>query len=182
MKLFNLQNIVLPDRRICAEDKLYFRRKRFASRVAHYDELEGRLIFQKHSELAFNTYFNSFSLGKWCYYTRLKSLFLRLNVKGSFVIRVISSLLSEQKAVSSVIHVGTIGADDPDVIEIPISKIRNGSIYFKLEALEANSEFHGGEWCTSIEDDDLASSKIAMVICTYKREAYVKKNVALLNE
>lgn len=182
MKLLNLQNIILPDRKICAEDRLYFRRKRFASRVAHYDELEGRLIFQKHSELAFNTYFNSFSLGKWCYYTRIKTLYLRLNFKGRFIVRVVSSALNEQKTVSSVIYVGTIAQADKNLIEIPISKIQNGSIYFKLEALEANSEFHGGEWCTLIEEEDFTRSKIAMVICTYKREEYLKKNIELLNE
>jgi len=177
MELTKLQSILLPDRQICAEDELYFRIK-----SAHYDEMGRKLVFQKYAHCKFNTYFNSFSLNKWIYYTKINSLYLKLNLKGEFVLRVFSSWLDDEEADSSLIFMEKIEASKECLIEVPISSIKDGSIYFELEALEKDCEFYGGEWCTSIEENEIGQSKIAVVICTYKREAYIKQNVDLINE
>jgi galactofuranosylgalactofuranosylrhamnosyl-N-acetylglucosaminyl-diphospho-decaprenol beta-1,5/1,6-galactofuranosyltransferase len=182
MKFIGLQGIILPDRRVCAEDELYFRLDDKKLNSTHYDVLERKLIFSKYSRSAFDTYFNSFSFDKWNYHTRLNSLYLRLRCTGKFVLRITSSFLNDKQAVSSLIYMEELTGGDEALIEVPVSKIKNGSLFFELQALEDNAEFHGGEWCTSVEEDQLNSPKIALVICTYNREEYVRQNVELINE
>jgi galactofuranosylgalactofuranosylrhamnosyl-N-acetylglucosaminyl-diphospho-decaprenol beta-1,5/1,6-galactofuranosyltransferase len=182
MKFISLQGIILPDRRVCTENELYFRLDDKKLNVAHYDVLGCKLIFSKYSRSAFDTYFNSFSFDKWKYHTRLNSLYLRLQCTGKFVVRITSSFLNDKQAVSSLICVEELTGGDEALIEVPVSKIKNGSLFFELQALEDNAEFHGGEWCTSVEEDQLNPSKIALVICTYNREEYVRQNVELINE
>ena len=84
MELTKLQSIKLPDRQICAEDELYFRRKsidQFETKpvgnaefnsnhnveiksintvefnFVYYDELQRKLVFKKYARSKFNTYF-----------------------------------------------------------------------------------------------------------------------------
>ena len=42
--------------------------------------------------------------------------------------------------------------------------------------------FYGGEFYTEVEEEKIRNVKIAIGICTFKREAYVTKNIGILNE
>jgi galactofuranosylgalactofuranosylrhamnosyl-N-acetylglucosaminyl-diphospho-decaprenol beta-1,5/1,6-galactofuranosyltransferase len=182
MKFISLQGIILPDRRVCAEDELYFRLDYKNLNIPYHDALGHKLIFPKYARSAFDTYFNSFSFEKWSHYTKLNSLYLHLRYRGKFVLRITSSFLNDKQAVSSLIYMEELAGGDENLIEIPVSKIKNGSLFFELQALEDNAEFHGGEWCTSVEEDQLNPSKMAIVICTYNRSEYIRQNVELINE
>jgi galactofuranosylgalactofuranosylrhamnosyl-N-acetylglucosaminyl-diphospho-decaprenol beta-1,5/1,6-galactofuranosyltransferase len=182
MKFIKLQGIILPDQRICAENELYFRLDDKKANVAHYDALRRKLIFPKYARSTFDTYFNSFPLDKWSHHTRLKSLHLRLRCSGKFILRIISGFLNDKQTVSSLIYMEELTAGNENLVEVPVSKIRNGSLFFELQALEDEGEFHGGEWCTSVEEDQLNPSKIAVVICTHHRSEYIRQNVELINE
>ncbi len=209
MELTKLQSILLPDRKICNEDELYFRRKsvdQFETKPIHdnetkpthnneiksihnvefnfvyYDELERKLVFKKYARSKFNTYFNSFSINKWQTYTKISSLQLKLRLKGSFVVRVFSGVLDDKSTIDSRILIEKVEGDGEKIMNIPISTTQNGSIFFELEALEDNCEFHGGEWLTTIEESKINAAKVAIVICTYKREEYIERNITTINE
>ena len=57
-----------------------------------------------------------------------------------------------------------------------------GMLCFELTALEDGSCFYGGEFYTEVEEEKIRNVKIAIGICTFKREAYVTKNIGILNE
>ena len=209
MEITKLQSILLPDRQICTEDELYFRIKsidQYESKpvrnvefnsintfefksihnvefnFVYYDELERKLVFKKYARSKFNTYFNSFSINKWQTYTKISSLHLKLRLKGSFVVRVFSGVLDDKSTIDSRILMEKVEGDGEKIMNIPISATQNGSIFFELEALEDNCEFYGGEWLTTIEESKINAAKVAIVICTYKREEYIERNITTIND
>lgn len=194
MEFTKLQSIILPDRQICAEDELYFRINSThrakpnivyyyqEHKSAHFDEMGRKLVFQKYDQCKFNTFFNSFSINKWHTYTKLSSLQLKLLIKGSFVVRVFSGVLDDKSTIDSRILMEKVEGDGEKIMNIPISADQNGSIFFELEALEDNCEFYGGEWLTTIEESKINAARVAIVICTYKREEYIERNIATINE
>jgi galactofuranosylgalactofuranosylrhamnosyl-N-acetylglucosaminyl-diphospho-decaprenol beta-1,5/1,6-galactofuranosyltransferase len=182
MMLINLQNIILPDRKICMEDELYFRCNDNHLSGVFYDELHGALIYKRYAFSSFDTYFNSFSIGKWQYYTKLESLYLKLRFKGKFSIRIISSLLSDDEITSNLIYKSDVADNNECLIEVPITRLTNGALYFTMEALESDSEFYGGEWCACGEEEHVQDPKLALVICTFNREAYIEQTINLIND
>ena len=61
-KKMRVQNLMYPNARICTERNMYFRLPEGTEYVYVRDEI----IFHKSFTVVFfNTYFNSFSIGKW---------------------------------------------------------------------------------------------------------------------
>ncbi len=76
----DIKRILLPEQ-IDTDEELYYRR---SEGVVVMDD--GSLSCLAGDEVAFNTYFNSFSTGKWKKYTVLEQLELALELQGNFCV------------------------------------------------------------------------------------------------
>lgn len=172
-----LQTLLFQNTAICDREKMYY-------------NVEGNTIFcmekqycllEKGAKCKGNTYFNSFSIGKWKKYTIINNLFLKLTLKGTFLVRVCHVKKINNQIADSVITEITFKSDKRGSIEIPIAiEEETGLYYFELISLEEKSEYWGGYFGTNIQESQLENIKIAIGICTFRREKYVEKNLEIL--
>ena len=121
-----LQKILFPDSTICECNELYF----------HI----------KNSKMSADTYFNSFSLGKWKKYTNLCSLTLVLQIKGKMKVEV-SYLERQGTKVKKQCLLTTEIRKETNYITIPEKIFNNnfgGMISFSLERQTSDAELLGG--------------------------------------
>ncbi len=173
-----IQNIILPNLDICTVEELYLR---LDSKVLlNYEQNYAEL--QKGGIISFDTYFNSFSVQKWKDYTNVKTISINLHLKGVFKVRLLNidyfsdaTKLVNQKVITADV------LDEVSVFEDIEIRHYTGLLYVEIEALESNCVFTGGYFYASQSASQNSDIKIAVVICTYKRELYVSKNMQLLN-
>lgn len=176
-----LQNILFPAIGRCAEQEMYFRT---ASKSVMLVDGE-KLTIPQNKSVKFDTYFNAFSLDKWIKYSNVKQVVLNLRISGKAKIVVMRQERSINAHILSEIIAEKI-VDSPDsVLEISIPCVTNsalGAICFMITALDNDVVFEGGNYSAELRNNEYRDVKIAMAICTYKREKYIEKNLRLLNE
>jgi len=120
--------------------------------------------------------FNLFNLARWQKYTFTESLTLGLELKGSFRIRIFSHSVSRK---------GTIPVYDKDLTIdgqtlIPVLSSNILGIYsVRIDALEDAIVISGG-WYISTAKNVERNNRIALVVCTYRREDYLAGNLKIL--
>jgi len=169
----------------------FFRRKadiRFdnaAMRRAYYDPEVRALHLASWQRAGFDTYFNCFSVGKWNRYTRLDNLKLRLELQGSFHVSILHMYSMYTEPFEHIIRERVCRASVRTAFdfEIPLKGLDEGGIVcFRLYALEAEDNvFYGGGYVTDVDEAALNPVNIAIDTCTFRRERYITRNVALLN-
>lgn len=192
--MYNLFSILLPDREIRSADELYFHGSATLS--------EDKLLFKKGESATFDTYFNCFSYSKYKRYTDVKNISLVLTLNGDFTVKIYRSELSERIVeafssakkrshknpnkntdLSSVVVPKTLlcsktckcANETEFMIDIDLEKFGGtGNVWFELDS-KGDSEFFGGHWACC--DTPKQSVKVGIVICTYKREAFVSGNM-----
>lgn len=151
-----LQTVLEPDAAICSEEALYFHRKG--------------------QEICYDGYFNLFYIEKWKRYTRLEQLKLVLDIKGYQQLR----LYHDHDCIQE-IQLNANLLEHP-IVDFPWEQYDNGVFWFSL--IETGRSEHGycmkgffwGECCNP------RHAMIGVDICTYKREAYVLRNLKVLCE
>lgn len=98
-----------------------------------------------------------------------------------------SSVPSKTDGMKDISDAGSCGSSSgsrfPDFVRIPIPVTdETGIYYFRLRALEDDCEFLGGYYETAVSEEELPPVRIAVGICTYRREQYVLHNVRLMRE
>lgn len=199
----NIQEILFPHIGRCTEEELYFRkaawsagrgddmvsilaeaweRSRNLERVA-FDAAAGELRLAKGAFVRFDTYFNGFSLEKWRKYTILPGLSLELALRG----RVRVTLVSEEKICSDIIrtvlaeHVAEAEGQELFSFDFPEGNGK-GMYSFALEALSEGCVFYGGRYQADIPEEKRRRVDIGVGICTFRREAFVERNLGILRE
>ena len=178
MELFPL---TLPKSNICMETALYYR----SSRPVQYDEHMGQIIFGKKTTLTFDTYFNCFSYQKYLQYTGAHVLEAHLQLQGEIQLRLMKAELSGKKVQRTVLLTQIVMHQTMDTVVLLYDfgkESGNGILYLELTALSKTVVFGGGFYATPIAESELQPVKIAAVICTYKREDYVQRNLCNLRE
>lgn len=169
-----LQKLLFPDPEICTRDAMYYTGTNITVLM------EKRCcVIPNGQTLCSNTYFNSFSIGKWKKYTTIDNLQLRLVVKGTFDLRVhhVSKIYKSLK--DKVVAEKAVSA--PEISEITIMLPVNetaGLYYFELKALSDDALLQGGAYETDAAH--VSDVKLAIGICTFRREAYVAHNMDVL--
>ena len=158
-----LQRLVFPDIFTEETDLLYFR----LNGNAKYD---GRIVMENGSTCVFNTYFGSFSFSKWKKYTDIKSVYLSLDVTGKFLLTAIEV---EDDGDEKTIFSEEINGSINKLID------GNGIVYIELKCLSDEGVVWGGRYETECNSKDVS---IGMVICTYKREKFVERNLKVIKE
>lgn len=172
---YTIQNVVLKNPEVCNEQELYIR-----SKDPMYCTSE-RIEFHNRDQCEFSTYFNAFSLNKWLQYTCLPNLSLELWLKGKFKIEIYGASFYQGKAIKEFLFAAEVECEEPQAVEIPIKLLKNDSIYFKVIA-RSDGMFYGGRYFTEIEEGSLNTVDISLVMCTFKREPYIKRNLKLLTD
>ena len=173
-----LQHLLFPSTDTCTEEGMYFRR---IGRAEFY-WCADRVRLHKNDGLLFDTYFNGFSAEKWFKYTNIDKIYLTLKLSGN--IRV--TLLRKEKIGNNIdieyVAEQLCQSKEPADFTFEFStSSTNGMYCFSLTAEKGGGRFFGGYYSTDLPADKVRNIKIAIDICTFKREKYVKKNLSLLN-
>jgi GT2 family glycosyltransferase len=175
-----LQNILFPSTDTCTEELMYFRRGEEIS----YSWSNDGIGLAKGGILFFDTYFNGFSIEKWAKYTNIKTVFLTIRIEGH--VRV--TLMRKEKSGTTILtdYVGEhiCKAEYGEITEftLPFQSVSTNGIYcFSITSLSEQAVFYGGSYSADLAETDIQPVKIAIDICTYRRERFVEKNLKLLN-
>lgn len=155
--MIQLQSVLLPTKEVCEIPELYFHRM-------------GQRI-------DFNGYFNLFYIEKRKIYTELNNLFLDICLCG----------FKELVIVHDGVDLGKVILDSRNQksyqIEFPFDKIDTGVFWFALvEDKQIDEKLINGFFVTEMSSEHIREVNIGVAICTYKREAYVARNLRQLKE
>lgn len=175
----DIQKILFPEVGRCTETELYFR----LGKKTEYRGDKKSITFRKHAVVAFDTYFNGFSIEKWMKYTVLQELALRLSLSGKFKVTLLGKEQIHKDILTKVISETVVECDGRGDFEFPYTLGEKKGMYtFCLEALSDGACFYGGTYITDLAQERIRDVKIGIAICTFKREAFVEKNIRILNE
>lgn len=172
-----LQNILFPHPDVCSRTQMYFNGDNISVFMddAHCNIPAGQTV-------STNTYFNSFSIGKWLKYTTMNNLYLRLTLKGSFHLQICHVRKMNNQMKDKVIGDKEITANEKQTVVIPIPLTEStGIYYFTLQAFSEDAQMWGGAYETDVDESSLQDVNIAIGICTFRREVYVANNMDILN-
>ncbi len=171
-----LQTLILPKLDICTVESLYVRLNKFCLMDYEKDAIE----LKAKGKISFDTYFNAFSVDKWKSYTSLEKIDIQLTSKGSLRIKLLNldsasddPILISQK----IVHHSEL-SEETVFSDVQIQAYR-GLIYLEIEALEDGCIFKSSSISTT-KSGESEAQKIAIVICTYRRETYVQQNIQRL--
>lgn len=168
-----MQRLMLPQSSNSRIEALYFRR---SSGVIH-DRKKELLEVPEGEVVEFSTYFNGFFLNQWTTYTNYKSFRIKVRFTGAISWNICIEYQNQEGELLPAIPEMT---GDWGVIEIPSEWItRNPSICY----LAAQGQNGGGRildvWLEGILEHPNEVIP-AIVICTYKRELFVRTNLRQL--
>lgn len=177
-----IQNLVFPKKEICTEEQMFFRRK-----AAYNTELvinmEGSYIgFSEGARCSFDTYFNSLSVEKWHKYTSVIDFFLVVKLDGNFEISLTNKVLVDCAIHETVLYSRSISTDGIEEVILPYpTGDYKGMLAFNLLSCKDGSKYYGG-WYGGEKYGKLWDTRIAINICTFKRETFVIRNLEILNK
>lgn len=172
-----LQHILFPNPDICSEETMFFRR----SEGAYFSVDHEVISLDKGAVTQFDTYFNAVSIGKWLKYTAIKSISLKVKVKGSGIMSVSQLDRHHHGFVRTALAQRSVNNTQSQEISIDVTQLSGfGIIYLSVQALDDGFEFCGGNW--EAEFERTHDAKIAVLLCTYKREEFVRRNLERLRD
>lgn len=205
----NIQEILFPEVGKCTERELYFhsnhpdslekdiqktcfdkgdpRRQLFdllgAREAIELDMKNKTLTFAKNAEAVFDTYFNGFTIEKWRKYTVVNKVSLSLRLSGKFAVTLICKEKIHEEIIESVLLEEIVESKEETIFRFDYTGDEGKGIYsFKLRALSDNAVFYGGCYESDVPEEKVRYTKIGIGICTFRREAFIEKNMKLLNQ
>lgn len=176
-----LQELLFPNLEICPSEDMYFRTDAQA-RHAYVDRQARAVRVPQWCTLDGDTYFNGFSIGKWRKYTALDNLSLQLELSGAFRVQLVHWVRLRDKCRRTVVAEQMCESDGREAFTLafPDDLPPRGIFGFSLYAVGEGCAFHGGRYLTRADEARLNPVDIAVDICTFRREEYVARNIALL--
>lgn len=176
--MIKIQNIIFPSNENCTEKELYFR----DDGEVEYTLGEKEILFNEKDAVYFDTYFNSFSAFKWFKYTKVKNIGLHLCLKGKIKIILNYKERLGNDVLQKLVNEYVIDTDgEVEEADFIYGNAPHAGMYsFDVIALEHESEFRGGYYFSDNSEDDLREVNISLIICTYKREEYIYRNIKML--
>lgn len=147
-----------------------------------YDEKAGTVNLSKNQILNLQTYFNLFSSYKWRKYTCISEVFVQVEMQGDVQIQLLLLNKKGKKIEKSILAEKTCQSREKtmfttEVLELP----EEGMLGLSITALSDDVKIYGGAFCTPLEKVP-REVNIGIAICTYKREAFVKRNIDTLKK
>ena len=180
-----IQRILFPQIGRCTECGLYFRPDSGSQEKVRTQYVIGdqKIGFERRGKVWFDTYFNGLSIEKWTKYTIVKDISLKLNISGRFKVSLINKEKIGTNISKKVLSEQILESEVPREFVLPYMDGSNRGMYtFELEALEDGSIFYGGAYAADVDEREIRTVKIGIGICTFKREAFIEKNLKIINE
>lgn len=161
--------INFPQEKICPQQKLYVRLSENNAALCSTG-----IVFEPNGQASFDTYFNALAYHKYKTYCAWEHLFLRLCFCGVFLVEIfgVSANGTSRNILRQEISASARTAVS---LEIPNSDADFDFLYFSMTA-QKSGQFFGGGYTVSTSSEPQRVS-IAVVICTYKREKYILRNL-----
>lgn len=177
-----LQELLFPNMETCSDFEMYFRAAA-GEHAPWVDADAGALRVPQYSHVSLDTYFNAFSIGKWRKYTKLDNLRLRLELRGEFQVQIVHWEMIGRKSLRNVVaeHTCRAGERESFAFNLPVDLAGRGILCCALYAAGEDCALFGGAYETDVAAEALNPVDIAVGICTFRREAYVERNLAILN-
>jgi len=156
-----LYNLSFPNKEICDEQELYFRGG---------ESRDGGIFVKSGDSVTFDTYFNCFSHIKYKKYTQIKTVTFKMVISGSGVLSIYQCTKDGTRIKFAERNISGEGEISVDITTIS----DNGFLYGSFIA-DGDAFISSGGWYTEIEN--IRQVKIGIVICTYRREVFVKRNI-----
>lgn len=178
-----IQHFVLPKDELHGHEHLYIRER--AGRLLDETRLTRSRV------LSFDTYFNSLALGKWACYTSARRFRFEAEIAGTCTVRIkhrpLKALLANRGYASDIDSADTVLAEthcaheQSRPVSLDFSAPEEAFLAFLEIEHAADSQitlhracFHAGK------DVPLNPFKLAILITTYQREEFVKRNIAAI--
>lgn len=156
---------------------LYYRANNFI-----YEDSDGYSVLEKGSVLDFFTYFNSLSIEKWKKYTYSERFYLVLKAKGKFKLNLFGHFFNKERIEKEYLgHYQYDISEDQEII-IPISDhIKSQVVGFEIVVKKKTiiSEMY---YAVDVDEDRIRQAYIALTTTTFKKENYIRNNIAILEK
>lgn len=130
-------------------------------------------------EVDFFTYFNAFSLSKWCRYTSIESPVLRLKTgAGAFTLH--WKFACENGRIEECGKVAFECADGESV-ELPVPEVPGALVGFSLESTDP-AVLEQASYHASVEEASVRDVRIALCTTTFKKEKYIAENIQTVRD
>ena len=170
-----LFTFLLPRKELANEQELYYRVT--AGNVCAADD---RLSLKKDSTLSFNCFYGVFDYAVYREKTAVRSLLFHLSLQGDLIVRAYCTHGRDaKKPKTDLLCEERFSAKEQSKLSfsLPLPAEEKGFVYLTLTS-ESESAFFGGY--IEAQEDPLRSVKIGLAITTFRREAFVKRNVAAI--
>ena len=175
---YKLSNILLEhDERFFAYTALYC----FSQNAIIEDKETHSSLLLSNSTYDFSTYFNSISNKKWRRYTVVDNIHFHMEVKGKA--RFIFYSLNTQAVGLGTVELGDVDVDNEDfeVLDYEFPQTDADILAFKIITL-GQTFIRNGYYYSKVEEGKIRDIHLALATTTFKKEDYIRKNVALLKE
>lgn len=170
-----VQPIIFPNKQICKESSLYYRQ--CGKAVLRDVEQKECMYFVKEAGVSFFSYFNSLSFGKWRKYTNVHKIGIKLCYHGAFAVTL---LRGSQKGIEKLQTYNLPFAYQKEEIILAYpDNIKDGILSFQMKALQNDSVLYEGNYVAEAKERPIY---LALNICTYRREEFLKTNVRRISE
>jgi hypothetical protein len=129
---------------------------------------------------AFNTWMNLFAASKYYKYCDLGELYLKLYVQGPYHLQIIGTNRNHAFIRFETILVDTYITTETAEIYIPGAREYEGIYFIIFEDKNNPVEILSASWMT--DRPPVRRNRLAIVICTFKREKYINKTIAVYEE
>lgn len=173
-----IQNILLPQIGICTEETLFFQRESGKEREIKLSMEREQLTFREYGHCSFGTYFNGISVEKWKKYTNIGDISLYLRLSGDFEVNLLNFDKVGTAEIKTTVSSSHVSCEEPTWFRFPYQLYDyKGILAFTLTAERDGSVFYGGYYDAEFQEEKLWPVNLAINICTFKREPFVKRNL-----
>ena len=164
-----LYSFSYPCSEVARVDDLYLRGFRHVT-----DAVKKAIYIEKDGFFNTCTYYNAFSLEKWRKYTDLNTLILVIRLMGHFRLDICTKYLTAGDYLDKKLYSRTYELKEIDEIKIDLTQFLNqpGLLYYEITAVSGDCVFLEASYQT---EAPFPLINIGTVICTYKRESYIKR-------
>lgn len=170
-----IQPVIFPKEKLCEEISLYYKTDGEIDCITK--EENHFFCFREKSKISFLAYFNLLSVGKWKKYTNVHDIGIRLCYKGTFKVTI---LKADKEGVQGIQTYNLPFSEQKREILLNCpNEIKDGILAFQMRALEDGSCFYEGDYIAKGQEKQVS---LALNICTYCREEFLKRNVQQIQQ
>ena len=134
--------------------------------------VEGGIALHAGDVLSLDTYFNCFNYQKYRDLTVLESISVRLSLSGKAHVRLSTYDGETERTVEET------DADGACVLTAHLSALPPSAILYPVIEATEDTVLHGGEYFAEAKG---SAPDVAIAICTYRREEYLRNNLKILD-